>query len=84
MMKQCFNPKRSLGRSMSYFITACSLLLFIRPLLLVLIRNSPLLLIKRQTKSALLKNKIQASPNGRFGFNLNGVLSRLELMRLMR
>ncbi|WP_303222959.1 hypothetical protein, partial [uncultured Prevotella sp.] len=33
-----------------------------------LIRNSPLLLIKSQTKSTLLKNKIQASPNDRFGF----------------
>ena len=32
-----------------------------------LIRNSPLLLIKSQTKSTLLKNKIQASPNDRFG-----------------
>ena len=32
-----------------------------------LIRNSPLLLIKPQTKSTLLKNKIQTSPNDRFG-----------------
>ena len=38
-----------------------------------LIRNSSLLLIKSQTKSILLKSKIQASANDRFG--LNGLMT---------
>ena len=36
--------------------------------------NSPLLLIKSQTKSTLLKNKIQASPNDRLGLKVDGLL----------
>ena len=46
-----------------------------------LIRNSSLLLIKSQTKSTLLKNKIHASPNDRFG--LNGLLTVFKIIRIV-
>ena len=42
-----------------------------------LIRNSSLLLIKSQPKSTLLKIKIQASPNDRFGLKLGTLLAQL-------
>ena len=42
------------------------------------IRNNSLLLIKSQTKSTLLKSKIQASPNDRFGIKKRESMGKSE------